>query len=184
MKELALHILDIAQNSITADATLIEIEIRENTEENVLLISIRDNGCGMNLELLEKVTDPFVTTRTTRKVGLGISLFKAAAERCNGSLFIDSDLGKGTVLKVNFDRNHIDRAPLGNMADTMVTLIIAKDSINYIYRHTLDKKEFELDTRRIREILGEDVPLGELTVLDWIKNYIIEGIRELTNNLQ
>lgn len=179
MKELALHILDIAQNSITANATLIEIEIIEDTSKNRLTITIKDNGCGMSEEFLKKVADPFVTTRTTRKVGLGIPLLKAAAEGCNGSFFINSQLGIGTTLTVSFERNNIDRAPIGDMAATMVTLINAKNDIDFIYRHIIDEREFLLDTRKIREVLGERVPLGELTVLEWIKGYIADGLKEI-----
>ncbi len=181
MRELSLHILDIAQNSISAKATLINIEIEENTAKNLLAISVTDNGIGMDKEFLEKVTDPFITTRKTRKVGLGISLFKAAAERCGGNFFINSKVGKGTKIIATFKRDHIDRAPLGNIPDTLTTLIIANEQIDYIYRHLFNDKEFILDTREIRKILGE-VPLSNIKVIDWINNYIIDGLKKIKSN--
>lgn len=175
MRELSLHILDIVQNSIAAEATFVEISIEERTKEDLFIIRIIDNGRGMDKEFLKKVTDPFVTTRKTRKVGLGISLFKAAAERCNGCFAIESELNVGTTIEATFERNHIDRAPLGNMAETMITLIMAQDQVDYLYRHVLDQKEFVFDTREIRKILGQ-VPLSQWEVLDWVKNYIQEGL--------
>ncbi|HHY91198.1 MAG TPA: ATP-binding protein [Clostridiales bacterium] len=178
MRELALHILDIAQNSISAKATLIKIEIEEYTAKNLIQIRIIDNGIGMSKELLEKVTDPFITTRKTRKVGLGISLFKAAAERCGGHFEIRSEIGEGTEVCATFERDHIDRAPLGNMPDTMVSLITANDQIDYLYRHVFDDKEFVFDTKEIRKILGE-VPLSNIQVIDWIHHYIKDGLKGL-----
>ncbi|KXG77077.1 ATP-binding protein [Thermotalea metallivorans] len=175
MRELSLHVLDIVQNSIAAEATFVEIYIEERTKDDVLIIKIMDNGRGMDKEFLKKVTDPFVTTRKTRKVGLGISLFKAAAERCNGCFAIESELNVGTTIEAAFERSHIDRAPLGNMAETMVSLIIAQDQVDYLYKHVLDHKEFVFDTREIRKILGQ-VPLSQWEVLDWVKNYIQEGL--------
>ncbi|WZL74681.1 ATP-binding protein [Clostridiaceae bacterium 35-E11] len=183
MKELSLHILDIVQNSISANASFIEIIIEEDQEKNFMEIRIIDDGHGMSEELLEKVTNPFITSRTTRKVGLGISLFKAAAERCNGRFHIQSSLGKGTEVSAVFERNHIDRAPLGNMADTIVTIIISNDQIDYIYKHILDSKTFVFDTREIRKIVG-DMPLGDIRIIDWIKSYVQDGIKDLNKNLR
>ncbi len=181
MKELSLHILDIVQNSIVANATAIDIRVFESTIENILTIKIIDNGCGMSREFLENVISPFVTTRKTRKIGLGISLFKAAAERCNGCFFIDSVEGKGTSIEARFERSHIDRAPLGNMADTFTTLLLSNDNIHYTYYHAFDNKEFLIDTRKLKEVLGEEVPLHDFDVLEWIKGYILEGMTELFN---
>ncbi|QEK12318.1 sensor histidine kinase [Crassaminicella thermophila] len=181
MKELSLHILDIVQNSITAKATFIQIIIEENEKENFINIKIIDNGIGMNKDLLEKVINPFVTTRKTRKVGLGISLFKAAAERCNGRFYIQSELGKGTEIFASFERDHIDRAPLGNMVDTIITIIMANEKIDYVYKHTFNECEFIFDTREIRKVLG-GMPLNDVAVIDWMKNYIIDGIKELYKN--
>ncbi len=179
MKELSLHILDIVQNSITANATAIDIIIIESPKDDLLTISIIDNGCGMSEELLEKVISPFVTSRTTRKVGLGISLFKAAAERCNGNFKIYSTEGKGTSIEVKFQRSHIDRAPLGKMSDTFITLLISNENIDYTYKHVLDDKEFFIDTREIKQILGNEVSITSPQVLEWIKENIREALKDL-----
>ncbi|QXM05745.1 ATP-binding protein [Crassaminicella indica] len=178
MRELSLHILDIVQNSIAANATFIEIIIDENDEKNCMTIEIVDNGIGMSEELVKKVVNPFVTTRKTRKVGLGISLFKAACERCNGKFHIESELGKGTKIIASFEKNHIDRAPLGNMVDTMIIIILSNEKIDYLYKHRINKEEFVLDTRELRKVLG-DVPLSNTEVIDWIKQYMVEGLEEL-----
>jgi len=178
MKELSLHILDIAKNSVKAKATLIEIIVEEDTNKNLLTIEIKDNGCGMSKEFLRTVKDPFSTTRTTRKVGMGISLFEAAAVQCGGKLDITSEVGVGTTLTTTFELDSIDRAPLGDMAGTMVTLISGSPSIDFMYKHTKDNKEFILDTREVRQILGE-VTLDMPDVLMWIEGYINEGLIEI-----
>ena len=178
MKELSLHILDIAKNSVKANAGLIEIDIDENEADNLLKIDIIDNGCGMSEEFLKRVKDPFSTTRTTRKVGMGISLFEAAAEQCGGKLDITSRLGEGTKVSTTFLYDHIDRAPLGDMAGTMQTLISGSPDIEFLYRHKKNGKEFVLDTRELKKILG-DVPLNNPDVLIWIDGYIQEGLEEI-----
>ena len=178
MKELSLHILDIAQNSIKAGAKNIEIKINENSAENLLTIEINDNGCGMSKEFLKKVKDPFVTTRTTRKMGMGISLFEAAAIQCGGRLDIWSEEGVGTKLKAQFELDSIDRAPIGDMAETMMTIISGAPLPEYLYEHKKNGKEFVFDTIQIKEILG-DIPLDMPEVLAWITDYIKEGLAEL-----
>ncbi len=171
MRELSLNVLDIAQNSISANATLIEIELKESTENNELLIGIYDNGKGMTKEQLEAVRDPFFTTRTTRKVGMGIPLFKMAAEMTGGHLEIESELGVGTKVKAFFKTDHLDFVPIGDMTSTMVMLITMNGHIDFLYTRSLDKKSFTLDTRSLKEILG-DVPFSEPTVSAWLKDYI------------
>ncbi len=178
MKELSLHILDIAQNSITADATLVTISITEDTVKDVLTISIEDNGKGMSEEFLKKVRDPFTTTRTTRPVGMGISLFESAAKACEGGLDIKSELGVGTVVTTEFKHSHIDRAPIGDMAETFVTIIGTKPTIDFVYNHSINGESFTMDTRELRAVLGE-VPLDIPDVTMWIK----ENINESLNNI-
>ncbi len=178
MKELSLHILDIIQNSIKANAKNIEVLIDESKKENRLDIVIKDDGCGMSPEFLSRVRDPFTTTRTTRKTGMGISLFEAAAVQTGGGLSIESEEGVGTTLAVNFVLDSIDRAPLGNMASTMVTAIGGAPQIDFLYRHKTDKGEFKLDTKGIRETLG-GVPLDIPEVLQWINEYIKDGLSEI-----
>lgn len=179
MRELSLHILDIAKNSVKANATVIEINIDEDFTNNLLTIEILDNGIGMSPEFLKTVRDPFSTTRTTRKVGMGISLFEAAAVGCGGKLELSSVLGEGTALKTYFELDHIDRAPLGDMSGTMQTLISGSPDIDFIYRHTINGKEFLLDTASLRQVL-DGVPLDTPDVLSWISEYIEEGLSELS----
>lgn len=179
MKELSLHILDIAKNSVKAKASLIEVIINEDEEKNLLSIGINDNGCGMTEEFLKTVRDPFSTTRTTRKVGMGIPLFEAASVQCGGGLDITSEVGVGTKVTATFMLNHIDRAPLGDMPGTMKTLIWGSPEIDFLYRHTKNGQEFTLDTREIKQVLG-GVPLDNPDVLAWIDEYIIEGLNGIS----
>ncbi|SHJ22025.1 Histidine kinase-, DNA gyrase B-, and HSP90-like ATPase [Geosporobacter subterraneus DSM 17957] len=178
MKELSLHILDIIQNSISAKASLITIFIEEDDVKDRLSIEITDNGVGMDEEMLEKVADPFVTTRKSRRVGLGISLFKAAAESCEGSFTIQSIKGKGTTVIALFQKSHIDRVPLGNMAETIAACIHGNEEIEYFYKHVYNGNTFIFDTKEIKQILGE-VPITSVDVISWIKEHIQEGLNEL-----
>ena len=178
MKELSLHILDIAENSVKAKSTVIEIAVTEDSEKNLLTIEITDNGSGMSEEFLKTVKDPFSTTRTTRRVGMGLSLFEAAAEQCGGKLDISSTLGTGTKVTVTFLLDHIDRAPLGDMSGTLTTLIGGSPDIDFIYRHKKNGAEFLLDTKDLRKELSE-VPLDTPEVLVWIGDFINEGLNEL-----
>lgn len=178
MKELSLHILDIVQNSISAGASLVEIEIIQNTNKDEFILQIEDNGHGIDKEMLRKIKDPFFTTRTTRKIGLGIPLLKAAAERCKGELSIESEVGKGTKVIASFIDSNIDRAPLGNMWDTLAGLIICSEKIDFVYKHSYNEKIFMLDTREIKKTLQE-VPITSPDVLEWIREYIKEGIKNI-----
>lgn len=178
MKELSLNILDITYNSIKAKAEKIEISIFERQSENLIEIIIRDDGCGMDEEFLRDVIDPFVTTRTTRKVGLGIPLFKQSAESADGSFSISSKVGEGTTVCASFRIDHLDRMPIGDMSSTMVSLIQANDRVRFLYKHKTDQGEFILDTDELHDQLG-DVPLSEPMVLSWIEGYINENLEEI-----
>lgn len=180
MKELSLHILDIVQNSIKANATLIELIITESTKENTFEITIKDNGCGMDEETVKNVTNPFFTTRTTRKVGLGIPLLHEATNRCNGSFRIDSQVGVGTTLYCSFERNNIDRAPLGDISGTVMTIINSLMNCEFKYIHNVDGESLELSTRNIKDVLGTN-NLNSPEILLWIKEYVDETINELYN---
>lgn len=173
MRELSLNILDIAQNSISAGASLIEIEVNESSPEGELVITIGDNGCGMDSEKLARVQDPFFTTRTTRKVGMGIPLFKMSAEMTGGSFSITSEIGKGTRTKARYKTDSIDFTPLGDVGSTMVLLITMNTDRDFIYKRAKDGKSFELDTREIKETLG-DVAINEPEVVEWLRGYIAE----------
>ena len=173
-----MHILDIVQNSVSANATEIKIDIKESVNRNLLKITVADNGCGMDEEFLKNVTDPFTTTRSTRKVGLGIPLFKLAAEQAGGCFDIKSQKGVGTEVMAEFEYDNIDRSPIGDMAGTIVSLISVNETVDFVYSHCTDKGEFIFDTKEIRNTLG-DVPLSEYEVLNWIEGYINEGIMSI-----
>ncbi|MCX6027741.1 MAG: ATP-binding protein [Chloroflexi bacterium] len=177
MRELSLHILDALQNSLEAGATLVELIIEEDLPADRLTITVRDNGRGMTEEQMAHVTDPFFTTRKTRKVGLGIPLFKAAAERCNGELNLASQVGVGTTLTATFQHSHLDRAPLGDMTGTLITVILGgAGEVGYVHRVVGDAgtQEFEFHTAEIKAELG-DVPLTHPDVRRWLQTFIAEG---------
>ncbi len=179
MRELSLNVLDIAQNSVRADASLIEIRLIESTSAHTLEISISDNGKGMSSEQLRNVRDPFFTTRTTRKVGMGIPLFRMAAEMTGGSFDIESTPGKGTKTTAFFRTDHLDFTPIGDMCSTIITLVTMNLHIDFVYIRQLDGKSFTLDTRQLKEILG-DVPLNEPSITAWLKDFITENTKQLT----
>lgn len=175
MNELSLHILDIINNSVKAGASLVLVNVTEDISADLLTIIIEDNGCGMDKDFLEKVLDPFKTTRTTRKVGLGLSLFQAAAEQTGGGLSISSEKGIGTKVTASFGYSHIDRQPLGDVASTITTVLSGNSGIDLVYTHTCGEKTFTADTREIRKILdGVDITTPDIIM--WINDYITEGV--------
>ena len=178
MKELSLNILDIAKNSVRAGATLIQIAVSEQPDR--LSIEISDNGCGMTPEFVARVTDPFTTTRTTRKVGLGLPLMKMEAQMAGGDLTISSEVGVGTTVCTWFDPSHIDMPPLGDVNSSLITLIQGNPEIDYCYTHTLGDASYTLDTREIREIMG-DISLAEPEILMWLQSFLEENESELTS---
>ncbi len=180
MKELSLHILDIVQNSITAKASLIELYITEDDAANRLTIGINDNGCGMTREFVDRIRDPFTTTRSTRKVGMGIPLYEQAAVLTGGSFDIQSEPNVGTKVTAIFVKDSIDLLPLGDMTETMVTLVSNEynSNVEFVYTHTVNGNTFTFDTRQIKAVLGE-VPLYEIEVVLWLKDYIKEGLQEI-----
>lgn len=180
VKELSLHILDIVQNSIKAAASLIELSIVENSKENIFSIKIKDNGCGMDEETVKNVVNPFFTTRTTRKVGLGLPLLQEAALRCNGTFDIHSEKGVGTSVFCTFERNNIDRAPLGDISSTIMTIVNSLENCEFIFKHALDDKDYEFSTIKIKEIL-EESNLKSYDILLWIKENIEDSTKKLYN---
>lgn len=178
MREIALHILDIAENGVAAGATRMNLNINENIKDNWLDITIEDNGKGMDDEMVARIIDPFVTSRTTRKVGLGIPLFKAAAEACNGYLKITSSVGKGTTVFARFQYDHIDRMPLGNLSETFLTLFIGYQEVHWIFKVQVNDQCFEFDDEPIKKELA-GVPLTEPSVLKFIREYLEEGLQEI-----
>lgn len=182
MKELSLNILDIAQNSVKAGADTIKIILTET--DAALMIEITDNGCGMKEDFVRNVTDPFTTTRTTRKVGLGIPLFKLAAQQTGGDLTISSRHkdeypdSHGTVVTASFRKDHLDFTPLGDVVSTMTVLIQGQPSIRWIYLHKTEKGSVNLDTDELKAVLG-DVPLDTFEVISWIGEYLKEQYDEI-----
>lgn len=181
MRELSLNILDIAQNSISAGASLTEIVVREDTEKKELLIGIYDNGKGMTAEQVNNVQDPFFTTRTTRKVGMGIPLFKMAAEQTGGTFKIESQVGVGTRVEAVFKTDSIDFTPVGNMEATVSTIVSMNEDKDFIYIRSVDDREFTFSSAEIKQIL-DGVPLSEPSVILWIEDHIKEQTDELFKN--
>ena len=173
MKELSLHLLDVAQNSVSAEASCIDLKLEEDTQCSYRLV-IADNGRGMSPEFLAQVTDPFTTTRTTRKVGLGLSLLRMTAEQTGGTLEIESQVGIGTTVTALFHGSHIDCPPLGDLSGTVALLIQGAPDVEWTWHRTTPKGSYLLDTRELREILGPDVPLSEPSVTLWIREYLQE----------
>lgn len=174
MRELSLNVMDLAQNSISAGAQQIEISVCEDVLADSMVITIRDNGCGMTAEQTASVTDPFFTTRTTRKVGLGVPLFKMEAEMTGGSLEVQSEKGTGTRVTARFVPSHVDMIPLGDINSTILLLITCNQDRNFIFHHRIDSREFTLDTRELRSVLGGKVALNSPDVVEWIKGYLEE----------
>lgn len=177
MRDLSLHILDIVQNSLRARAKNVEIAILEDDHKEVLCLKISDDGVGMDNETLNKVLDPFYTSRKTRKVGLGLPLLAQAAKACGGDFTIDSCPNQGTTVKAKFVKSHIDMLPLGNLADTMVSLIAANPDVDFTFTYKTDRGEFYFDTREVKAQL-EDVPITVPMVLDWIKQFVEQGMEK------
>ncbi len=180
MREISLHILDIVQNSLAAQAGTIKILVKEEREKDVLFIEIADDGCGMSEDQVKKALDPFYTTRTTRKVGLGLSLLQANCQACGGDIEIVSSPGQGTVVKASFKYHHIDRPPLGDMVSTLVALMTGAPQIRFVYCHHVDGKEYCFDTAQVKELL-EDVPINSPEVITWLKGYLREKEEELVS---
>ena len=178
MKELSLNVLDITMNSVKAGATLINIHITEDDER--LKLEIIDNGCGMTAEFLRGVIDPFCTTRTTRKVGLGIPLLKLAAEQTGGEVSITSrheseyPQDHGTQVSATFYKQHIDFTPMGDIISTVTTLIQGSPDIDFVFLHKFATFDVSLDTREVREVLGPEIPLSEPEILLWIADNLCE----------
>lgn len=178
MRELSLNIMDIAQNSVRAEATKITIRCAENRDDKILTLEVEDNGKGMSEEQIASVTDPFFTTRTTRKVGLGVPLFKMAAEQTGGSFRITSEVGKGTLTAASFKTDSVDMTPLGDINSTVSLLINSNPEMDIVFERSVDDKSFTLDTAQMRELLG-DVPLNNPDVTLWINSFLEENEKDL-----
>ena len=184
MDELSLYVLDITMNSVRAGATEITITLREDGEW--LWFTVEDNGCGMTEEQLAKLTNPFFTTRSTRKVGLGIPFLKMLAEMTGGTVTVTSvhesvSPEHGTKTEAKFGKNHIDFIPLGDMVETVKTLIQGAPDVDFTFRHIVPSGTVELSCRELRDTLGDEIPLSEPDVLLWIGDYLREQYDEVNN---
>ena len=180
MEDISLHILDIAENSIGADATLIIISISEETAENLFSVEIEDNGRGIPEDMRSKVLDPFYTTRTTRKVGLGLPLLAQAARETGGDISVRPGGTSGTIVTATFKKSHIDMKPLGNVAETLVVLIAGNPQVDFLFTYNKDSNAFSLDTRRIKEEL-DGVPINSSPVLSFLRDYLGTSLRDINN---
>ena len=186
MKELSLNILDVAKNSVKAGASLIEIEIK-TSEKGIMTIRISDNGCGMSEDVLKRVTDPFYTTRTTRRVGLGLPLFRLAAEQTGGTLNITSSTEEGrsgTDVVATFDTTSIDCMPMGDIISSVCILIAGSPDRDFVFCDfdAREQRNVLLDTRQLREVLGEDISLAEPEIQMWMSEYLREQYENKTEN--
>jgi hypothetical protein len=171
MEDLSLHILDVAENSITAGAHTISITLTEDSALDLLTIEIADDGKGMSGEIVEKVADPFYTSRTTRKVGLGLALFREAASMANGSMNVQSSPQSGTTVSATFQLSHIDRKPLGNMVETITSLLCSSAEVNVRYVHIRDGSKVVFDSKDLRDELG-CIPLNSVKGINVLRGYL------------
>lgn len=181
MKEIALHIMDIAQNSVRAGANEINISLSESLSADNLTLTIADNGKGMDAETRRKATDPYFTSRTTRKVGMGLPLLQMNAILSGGGMTIDSVPGHGTTVVATFGYRHVDRPPLGDVSGTIALLILSNPGINIIYNHTCEGAGWSISTREIMDELGEDA-ITDLTIVRALKEIICENVSTIRNN--
>ena len=175
---MSLHILDVAENSIKAQAHKIEIKIDENQDLDIFSLEINDDGIGMDTEMAERVLDPFFSTKTTRRIGLGLPLLAEAARAANGHFALESEPGKGTKVKATFQASHIDMKPLGDMALTLVTLIMGHPEVDILYWHKRNHELYSLDTEEVKSQL-EGIPISSPEVIQFLKNHINEGLDNL-----
>jgi anti-sigma regulatory factor (Ser/Thr protein kinase) len=178
VRELSLHVMDIVENGVAAGATLIEIGIVEHRKGNRFGMTIKDNGRGIPEDMLDRVIDPFYTTRTTRRVGLGLSLLREAARRCDGDFRMTSKEGEGTKVYASFRLDHIDLAPLGDMAGSMMSLVMGNPDVDFVYTHDVDGKVFRLDTREVKAGL-DGLPITHPEVIMYIGDSIRESRGEM-----
>lgn len=182
MEELALNVLDIASNSVRAGASLIRVSVSADTDSDLLTIEVADNGKGMDEEFLKTVCDPFATTRKTRKVGMGIPLFKMAAESTGGEFSIQSSLGVGTLTRATFTLSHIDRTPLGDIASSITVLIGQAENSEVLFEYSVNGNKYVFDTREIKRVLdGVDINSAEIIV--YLKEMIDENIAKINGGL-
>ena len=178
MEDISLHILDVAENSVSAGATLIKITISEETAKDLFSVEIEDNGKGIPEDIRPKVLDPFVTTRTTRKVGLGLPLLAQAARDTGGDITVKTADTSGTIVTATFRQSHIDMKPLGNISETLVVLIAGNPQVDFLFTYTKNRNAFSLDTREIKKEL-DGVPITSPPALSFLKKYLSESLQDI-----
>jgi hypothetical protein len=178
MQDLSLHILDIVENSLAAGAHRVEIRLEEDLKADRMTLEIVDDGAGMDEGMMQKILDPFFTTKTTRRVGLGLPFLAEACRESNGEMTLQSSLGKGTTVKASFQHSHIDRKPLGKIGDTLIAILAGHPEVDLLYEHRKDGADFFLDTREIRAVLG-NVPLNAPPVISALRTRILSALSEL-----
>jgi hypothetical protein len=176
MDEISSHIMDITANAITAKAKHIEISIIVDTKKSLTTLSFKDDGIGMNDEMVKKVQDPFFSTKTGKKVGLGIPLLKGTAETTGGTFSLTSEPGKGVEIRATFHLNHPDLPPIGKLKDTILVLVVGNPEIDFIFQYTLDEDQFIFDTAPIKALL-EGIPVNHPEVVNFIINYLDEHLQ-------
>jgi len=178
LEDLSLHILDIVENAISAKAKRIDILVMEEPSEDRMVIEIKDDGIGMDEEVSRKAIDPFFTTRTSRKVGLGLSLMAQAAQETGGALHIESKLGEGTKVTATFRYHHIDRKPLGSMMETMTALLLGHSELDFSYTHRKEEKSYVLRSQMLKERFKNQSPI-EPEVIQWLRKHLKEGLAQI-----
>lgn len=179
MRDLSLHLLDLTENSISAGASLIEIRMTVSADGWLTMV-LKDDGKGMSPELLSRVTSPFATTRTTRKVGLGIPMMQENAEKAEGTLTIRSEVGKGTELTVTMNTKNIDCLPLGDLSGTLLSLMLTNPlAPEFLFEGKTEKGECSFDTREVRNVIGSEIPFNEPSVAQWLKEALDEEINPI-----
>jgi anti-sigma regulatory factor (Ser/Thr protein kinase) len=178
MEDISLHILDVAENSVSAGATLVKITISEETPKDLFCVEIEDNGKGIPEDIRLKVLDPFVTTRTTRKVGLGLPLLAQAARDTGGDITVKTADTSGTIVTATFRQSHIDMKPLGNISETLVVLIAGNPQVDFLFTYIKNSNAFSLDTREIKKEL-DGVPITSPPALSFLKNYLTAALQDI-----
>lgn len=178
MNDLAMHILDILQNSLSAGASLVKLTIIEDISNDRLVIIIEDNGRGMTQEQVSRLSDPFFTSRTTRKVGLGIPLFKQSAEQSGGGIIIQSEPGKGTIVTASFQYSNIDRPPLGDVANAFMLTVSSNPDVDFVLKYEVNGNEYVFDTVEVKEVL-DGMPLNDASLIRTLTEMIDENIKDL-----
>ncbi|WP_371368529.1 hypothetical protein SRRS_20730 [Sporomusa rhizae] len=178
MREISLHILDLVQNSIEAGATSVKLDIIEDMTKDIMVIRVSDNGRGMDEKMRQLVIDPFITTRTTRRIGLGLPLMDMSTKRCGGYLNLTSTPGKGTVVEAKYQHSHLDRPPMGNLIETIKTILVANPTLHFLYYHTVNGRSISVSSQELANTL-EGIPLTQPDVLVWLHGYLSDHITNL-----